>query len=268
LGGSQGGRGRANQLTRSRPAAGLDQALAVCPVLVAPDLGGLGTGDEQAALARVVGSAPRLIPAVVAFAVPLLPRPGVGADLVVTVAARARRRLGLPGHCRGSDEPGQQHGSRGRRQHRRQMKAEPHVVPFRAAEPRTRRHRVDRGSGPLSPAALQWGNVRRSTSFGDSRRTRPNRSAPRRRQRLAATRAALPRCQEIQPASGARQGRTASSAAASTTPCCSHRLSVPGYRCHRVADSSDRKATRLLTTLRGVEPLNRTLSGRRLMGRV
>jgi hypothetical protein len=81
----------------------------------------------------------------------------------------------------GRDKPGQEHSSRDRRQHRRQMKAEPHVVPSRAAEPRTRRQRVDRGSGPLSPAAYPWGNFRRRTSFGGSWRTRPNRSAPTRR---------------------------------------------------------------------------------------
>jgi hypothetical protein len=118
-----------NRLARSESAAELGQVLAVCPVPAAPYLGGLGAGGERAAVACVVGSAPWLIPVVVAFAVPLLPRPGVGADLVVTVAARARRRLGLPGHRRGSDEPGQEHGSCGDRQRRRQLQAEPHVVP-------------------------------------------------------------------------------------------------------------------------------------------
>lgn len=143
------------------------------------------------AVACVVASVWGLSPVVVAFAVPLLPRPGVGAELVVTVAS-ARRCLGLPGHRRGSDESGQEYRSRGDRQHRRPMEAEPHVVP----SPRGRTtDAATAGRSRIRAAVswgLPWGNFRRSTSFGRSRRTRPNRLASRRRQRRSASQAALP----------------------------------------------------------------------------
>jgi hypothetical protein len=48
--------------------------------------------------------------------------------MTLAVVAGACRRLGLTGQGRGGDEPGEEHGSRGDRQRRRQMEAEPHVI--------------------------------------------------------------------------------------------------------------------------------------------
>jgi hypothetical protein len=142
-------------------------------VTVARPVPALLPGPGWAVVACVPVAAPGPVPTVVALAVPRRPRLG-RAGVVMTMAARARGGLCLPGQRRGGDEPGHEQGSHGGGQHRRQMKTEAHVLPLPACPNDPRADTGGPRSGPLRPRpyiGATFAEAQPSAVSGRTRRT-------------------------------------------------------------------------------------------------